>query len=192
MAQLILASQSPRRRELLKLISSDFIVCPDDSLEKADSSLSPDKYVLKLAADKCKNVACMFPDTSIVIGADTVVALEGKIFGKPHDKQDAENMLKALSGNKHSVYTGVTVMQKSENKIVSFCEKTDVYFFKLDDEDIKRYVLTGEPMDKAGSYGIQEKGALFVEKICGDYNNVVGLPIARLAKILKNEFNFFK
>ena len=191
MSELVLASQSPRRRELLKLISDNFTVFPDDSEENAPLSLAPDKYVLKLGLDKCRNVAAKFPDTSIVIGADTVVALDGKIFGKPRNKQEAENMLKALSGNIHSVYTGVTVMQKSEGKIISFCEKTDVCFYKLSDEEIKRYIETNEPMDKAGAYGIQGKGALLVEKVSGDYNNVVGLPVARLARIFRDEFNYF-
>ena len=189
MAQLVLASQSPRRKELLKLISEDFTICPDDSPENADESLLAHDYVLTLSMEKCMNVAEKFDDEAIVIGADTVVVADGKILGKPQSEDDALNMLKALSGNIHSVYTGVTVMSRGEHKVISFFEKTDVHFYELTEEEIKRYIKTKEPMDKAGAYGIQEKGALFVKKIDGDYNNVVGLPVARLARVLNEEFN---
>lgn len=191
MSKLILASQSPRRRELLKLICEDFEIRPDNSPEKADKSLPPHEFVSALSMEKCKNIAKVSDENKIVIGADTVVAAEGKILGKPSDRQDAENMLKLLSGNIHSVYTGVTVMCRAKNKTVTFFEKTDVYFYELSEDEIKSYVRTNEPMDKAGSYGIQGKGALFVKKIDGDYGNVVGLPVARLARVLREEFNLF-
>jgi len=189
MAELVLASQSPRRNQLLKLISEDFIVFPDDSPENADDTLAPHEYVSALSLTKCINVAEKFDEKAVVIGADTVVVLNKKILGKPLSEEEAETMLKELSGNMHSVYTGVTVMCKAQNKVISFYEKTDVYFYGLSGEEIKNYVATKEPMDKAGAYGIQEKGALFVKKIDGDYNNVVGLPIARLARTLRDEFN---
>ena len=189
MAELVLASQSPRRKQLLKLISEDFVVFPDDSPENADESLTPQEYVSNLSLTKCINVAEKFDEESIVIGADTVVVFNKKILGKPLSEEKAENMLKELSGNMHSVYTGVTVMCKAQNKVISFCEKTNVYFYGISEEEIKKYIATREPMDKAGAYGIQEKGALFVKRIDGDYNNVVGLPIAKLARILRDEFD---
>ena len=148
------------------------------------------EIVCCLAEQKCFNVADKFDDEYIVIGADTVVAADEKILGKPKDEDEAKKMLRFLSGRCHSVYTGVCVMQKSVKKAVTFFEKTDVYFYDLSDEEINRYVATGEPMDKAGAYGIQEKGGLFVKKTVGDFNNVVGLPAGKLFKILKKEFDF--
>lgn len=188
MSVLVLASQSPRRRELLKLITEDFIICPDDSPENASLGLKPCEYVSVLSKEKCLNVSKKFSDDSIVIGADTVVVSKGEILGKPSNEDEAKNMLKMLSDDFHTVYTGVCIVRKSDNKCISFFEKTDVYFYKLSDDEISRYVQTKEPMDKAGAYGIQEKGALFVKKVEGDYNNVVGLPLARLARVLRDEF----
>ena len=189
MAELVLASQSPRRRELLKLIKEDFVICPDDSPEIVDEKLSPWELVLNLSMVKCINVSEKFSDDAVVIGADTVVAIDDTILGKPDSVEDAYSMLKSLSGNKHSVYTGVSVMCRKTGKVINFYEKTDVFFYELSDEEIKKYIETKEPMDKAGAYGIQEKGGLFVKKVDGDYNNVVGLPVARLARILNNEFD---
>lgn len=188
MAKLVLASKSPRRKELLRLISEDFIICPDDSPENADESLSPNEYVTALSMEKCMNVAEKFDEEAVVIGADTVVVANGKILGKPASEEDAGEMLKILSNNMHSVYTGVAVMCRAKNKLISFFEKTDVYFYELTEDEIRNYIATKEPMDKAGAYGIQERGALFVKKVDGDYNNVVGLPVSRLARILKEEF----
>ena len=190
MSKIVLASKSPRRQELLKLISLDFEVFPDDSPEIANENLSPEKYVCFLSRNKCLNVAEKFDDDCIVIGADTIVVKDGKIMGKPSSFKDAKRMLEALSDDVHTVYTGVTVSLKKEEKVVTFFEKTDVYFYNLSEENINEYVKSGEPMDKAGAYGIQEKGALFVEKINGDYNNVVGLPVAKLMQVLKKEFYF--
>ena len=189
MGNTVLASKSPRRKELLKLIFDEFLISPDESEENADSNLLPEEYVMRLAEDKCINVSENFPDDTIVIGADTVVVKYGEILGKPKDKEEAKRMLNFLKNSIHSVYTGVSVINKKQNKLITFFEKTDVYFYDITDDEIDEYVNSKEPMDKAGAYGIQEKGALFVKKIDGDYNNVVGLPVSRLYKILKENFN---
>jgi len=190
MCKIVLASKSPRRKELMKIICDSFLIMPDNSSEDADESLMPGDYVMKLATDKCLNVSKNYPDDYIVIGADTVVVKDNQIIGKPSSEEDACRMLKMLSGSVHFVYTGVCVSMKSISKTISFFEKTDVYFNEISNSEILNYVKTGEPMDKAGAYGIQEKGALFVRETVGDYNNVVGLPVAKLYKILKNEFDF--
>lgn len=177
---IILASQSPRRRELLKYITEDFKAVSSDVDESLPSGISPSDAVLylsKIKAEPFKN------KNDIVIGADTVVALDDKILGKPVDENDAYSMLKMLSGKEHSVFTGVTVFHGDVQK--SFFVETRVKFFDLSDNDIKKYIMTGEPMDKAGAYGIQGYGSLLVEKIDGDYFNVVGLPISMLNKIVK-------
>lgn len=177
---IILASQSPRRRELMALTDLEFIVKPSDADENVTQNLSPKETVEFLSL---KKALALKNENDIIIGADTVVSIDGKILGKPKDEKDAYNMLKILSGRTHSVYTGVTVIKNERTETFS-CE-TKVTFYPISDEEIKDYVKTGEPLDKAGAYGIQLKGGLFVEKIEGDYNNVVGLPIARLLKILK-------
>ncbi|MDD6727743.1 MAG: Maf family protein [Eubacteriales bacterium] len=177
---LVLASKSPRRRELLSLITPDFEIKTADADETLPEGISPDKaveYLSKIKAEPFKN------DDDIVIGADTVVAVDGKILGKPADRADAFSMLKALSGREHSVFTGVTVIKGS--KAETFSVETKVKFYPLTDEEIESYLDTGEPFDKAGGYGIQGKGALLVESICGDYFNVVGLPVSRLSRALK-------
>lgn len=189
MNKIVLASKSPRRKELLKIIFDDFIIYPDSLPEKADKNLSPDKYVMKLAEDKALNVSGNFEDDYIIIGADTVVVKDGVIFGKPKSKDDAFRMLKLLDNSIHSVYTGVAVYIKKDNILKVFYDKTDVYFYKTDDNDYLKYIEECNPMDKAGSYGIQEKGALFVRKIDGDINNVIGLPVSMLNRVLKEKFN---
>ena len=186
--RIILASKSPRRKQLLKILFDEFEIIPDNTPENKDDSLSPEEYVVRLAEDKCVNVSEEIKDSSLIIAADTVVVKDGIILGKPEDEASAVSVLKMLSGSVHSVYTGVCVFDSEKKIMVSFFERTDVHFYELSDETIENYVKTGEPMDKAGSYGIQEKGALFVEKVVGDYNNVVGLPIARLNMILKEKF----
>lgn len=176
---IILASKSPRRKELLSIITNDFVIKTADVDETLPENIAPDKaveYLSKIKAEPFKN------DKDIVIGADTVVAIDGKILGKPKDKADAYNMLKMLSGREHSVFTGVTVI--SNGKCDTFSVETRVKFFDLTDEEINDYINTGEPFDKAGGYGIQGKGSLLVEKIDGDYFNVVGLPVSKLAKSL--------
>ena len=181
MIDFILASGSPRRKELLSLITDDFKVDSAEVDETLPSGIEPDKAVEYLS----KNKAQPFRKSGkIVIGADTVVAIAGKILGKPKNEKEAFLMLKNLSGKEHSVFTGVTVIKK--DKEVTFGVQTKVKFFELDDREIEDYISSGEPFDKAGAYGIQGKGSHFVEKIDGDYFNVVGLPISRLARQLKS------
>lgn len=177
---IILASKSPRRKELLSFITTDFTVKSADVDETLPQGITPDKaveYLSKIKAEPLKN------ENDIVIGADTVVALDGKILGKPRDEADAFATLRMLSGREHSVFTGVSVI-KGE-KIETFSVQTKVKMFELTDKEIEEYIATAEPFDKAGSYGIQGKGSLLVEKIDGDYFNVVGLPISRLNRVLK-------
>ena len=188
MRKIILASGSPRRRELLTDLGIKFEIMVDNSSEVTPKNVSPDEVVMTLAKNKLRNVAKNAPGDSLIIAADTVVACDGRILGKPKDEAQAFEMLSALSGRRHSVYTGVAVGDNETGKTVCEFEKTDVFFRKLEDDEIKRYIATGEPMDKAGAYGIQNLGALFVERIDGDYFNVVGLPLCRLGKILKDEF----
>ena len=178
----ILASASPRRKELLSLITEDFTVQVSDIEEKTDPSLSPEETVRELARQKGEAVFSHFPDDT-VISADTVVVLDGKILGKPKNDEDAFSMLSSLSGRSHFVYTGVFIAGKSTK--ISFCQKTEVTFFSLSDKEILDYIATGEPADKAGAYGIQGKGSVLVSGITGDYFNVVGLPISQLNRALK-------
>lgn len=176
---IILASQSPRRQELLKLITNDFEIKVSNVDETLPSGISPKNAVLylsKIKAEPFKN------DSDIIIGADTVVALDGKILGKPKNEENAREMLRFLSGKAHSVFTGVTVIKGDTTK--SFAVETKVKFFDLTDKEIDEYIKTGESADKAGAYGIQGYGSLLVEKIDGDYFNVVGLPVSRLAREL--------
>ena len=178
---IILASQSPRRRELLKYITNNFEVKTANVDETLEKGISPDKaveYLSKIKAEPFKN------GVDTIIGADTVVSIDGKILGKPKDKADAFAMIKELSGREHSVFTGVTVICKNEEK--TFSVETKVKFFDLSDDEINTYIATGEPFDKAGAYGIQGFGSLLVEKIDGDYFNVVGLPVSTLNRVLKD------
>lgn len=176
---LILASKSPRRQELLKLITEDFTVKTADADETLPPGIRPEEAVLYLSKIKAQPFE---NGTDTVIGADTVVALDGVILGKPKDDDDAAKMLKMLSGREHFVFTGVTIISKGRYK--SFYEKTAVRFFDLTQEEIKAYVASGECSDKAGAYGIQGRGSLLVEGITGDYFNVVGLPVAKLYREL--------
>ena len=178
---LILASKSPRRKELLSLITKDFIIKSADVDETLPKNIPPDEAVLYLSEIK----AIPFRNNrDVVIGADTVVAVDGKILGKPHDDKDAVSMLKLLSGREHSVYTGVTLISPNGEK--SFFKETKVKFYKLSDEEINHYIKTGECSDKAGAYGIQGFGSLLVEGINGDYFNVVGLPVSALYRELQD------
>lgn len=177
---LILASKSPRRKELLELITTDFVIKSADVDESLPNGIAPDEAVKYLSRIKAEPLATN--DDDIVIGADTVVALDGKILGKPKDTDDARDMLRYLSGKSHTVYTGVTVIKNG--KCHTFCEGTKVTFLDLTDEEIDRYIATNEPMDKAGAYGIQGYGALLVKSIEGDYFNVVGLPVSKLNRLL--------
>ena len=181
-AKIILASASPRRRELLAQAGFEFEVVTSDVDEVADPSLTPDKLVMSLARQKAQAVAQNRADCA-VIGSDTVVVLDGKVLGKPRDEADAVRMLESLSGRKHEVYTGVCIAFAGETHC--FFERTSVNFCELDGEQIKAYVATGEPMDKAGAYGIQGKGCVLVEGIEGDYFNVVGFPVSRFCREYK-------
>lgn len=178
---IILASQSPRRKELLGLLNIPFTVRVADIDETMDSSLSVADAVAQLSRRKAEAISR--EDTDIVIAADTVVVSDGKVLGKPKDEADAFAMLSQLSGHQHQVMTGLTVLQGE--KAISHTEITDIFFRQLTEKEIRAYIATGDPMDKAGSYGIQNGAALFVERICGDYFNVVGLPVCRLGLILK-------
>lgn len=180
---IILASASPRRRELLSVITKDFRVFPSDAEEILPEGTEPLKSAEILSEIKAKALMGMYPD-SLIIGADTAVILGEKILGKPKDCDDAFKMLKSLSGKTHTVITGCTLIYKE--KTVSFTEKTEVEFFPLSDNEILEYIKTGSPFDKAGSYGIQDQGSLFVKRISGDFYNVIGLPIARLKREIEN------
>lgn len=175
--KIILASASPRRKELLSQIGVTFEIIKAEKEEHITSSI-PTEVVKELSMQKAKEVAAKC-DGSIIIGADTIVAMEGQILGKPKDRADAMRMLRLLQGKKHQVITGVTVLLGS-TKTLSFAEVTDVSLYPMTDAQIERYIATGEPMDKAGAYGIQGRFAAYVRGIEGDYNNVVGLPIGRL------------
>lgn len=173
----VLASKSPRRAELMHYIAPDFEILPAECGENPPAGIEADEVSEFLAVQKALDVSKKRPD-SLVIGCDTVVILNGEIMGKPKDLEDAFRMLKALSGRVHTVVSGVCLCYKG--KTLSFTQKTAVEFYPLSDEDILNYVRQSNPLDKAGAYGIQDKGGLFVKEISGDYYNVVGLPLARL------------
>ena len=187
MRKIILASASPRRRELLEKIGVSFEVCPSKGKEQT-AETDPGAMVEELSREKCLEVFSGMDQDCIVIGADTVVALDGKILGKPKSPADAVHMLSLLRGRTHQVFTGVTVMNRESGKTegITFHETTQVSFYPMSDREIEDYVAGGEPMDKAGAYGIQGKGAVFIREIQGDYSNVVGLPLARLYQEMKN------
>ena len=180
---IILASQSPRRKELLGQMGlKGFRIISPDVDETVEENLSPAQLVEELSLRKARAVAAEADEDDLIIAADTVVSLDGGILGKPSDEREAFAMLSALSGNRHRVYTGVTVLKG--NRAVTSHEETIVTFRELDGEEIMDYIETGEPMDKAGAYGIQGLGALLVSGIEGDYFNVMGLPVFRLGRIL--------
>ena len=188
--KIVLASQSPRRRELLQGLIADFEIIVDNSDEVADPGLTPEELVKSLALQKAQNVARVANKGALVIGADTVVCVDGRILGKPKSEREAKEMLSLLSGREHHVCTGFVVVDNATDKTICDFERTMVRFKVLTDEEIERYISSGEPMDKAGAYGIQGTGALFVEGIKGDYFNVVGLPLCALFKSLKENFNY--
>lgn len=190
MNRIILASASPRRKEILQNQGLRFEVVISDEEENINKELSPELYTSELALLKAVSVAKKVEDAdAVIISADTVVYFGNEILEKPKDEEDAFLMLKKLSGKIHQVYTGICVMRKKDALTVTKSVKTDVKFKELSDNTIKRYLDTKEYCDKAGGYGIQSKGALLVEKIDGDYNNVVGLPLSALSDVLKDEFN---
>lgn len=188
MSRIILASNSPRRKELLENLGVKFDIIVSDVEEKTDLNAAPHEIAMNLAYLKAKDVSNNVKDDAIVIAADTIVVKE-KILGKPCDEKEAFNMLKSLSGGVHEVITGIAVIANYKDKEILDYVSTKVYFKSISDQWILNYIRTGEPMDKAGAYGIQGKAALFIEKIDGDYYNVVGLPVSRLAVILQNHFN---
>lgn len=186
---IVLASGSPRRKELLAKTGLKFSVVVSGGEEKAETS-DPAETVEKLSLDKASAVADLLQaekEPQLIIGADTVVACDGEILGKPSDREDAFRMLWKLQGQTHQVYTGVTLLLKKKHTWQAhiFSEKTDVQFYPVSREELLAYIETGEPMDKAGSYGIQGGFGIYVKGICGDYNNVVGLPVGRLVYELK-------
>ena len=192
--RVILASGSARRRELLKMIFDEYDVIASEADEDI-GSYPPSELVLRLSELKASEVFERVrteegaADDLLVIGSDTVVALDDRILGKPVDESDACEMLKALSGREHKVFTGVALIRQAgdgEMKKRCFFEETSVHIARMSDEEIREYVATGEPMDKAGAYGIQTEFAKYVTGIEGDYNNVVGLPVARLYKELRD------
>lgn len=179
---IILASQSPRRKELMGQIGLKFKVISPNVDEKVEGNPSPAQLVEELSLRKARAVEQLAGGEGLIIAADTVVALEGAVLGKPKTERDAFSMLSALSGNRHYVYTGVTVLR--QGRAVTQHEVTTVTFRELEPAEINSYIATGEPMDKAGAYGIQGLGALLVSGIQGDYFNVMGLPVYRLGRIL--------
>ena len=178
----VLASASPRRRELLQRAGVEFIVRVSDADEHIEPDTPPHEAVMALARQKALAVAKTCPG-DLVIGADTVVVYDGAILGKPADAADAARMLRMLSGKTHVVYTGVCLV--CADKEETFYEQTRVTFYPLTEQEIEAYVATGEPMDKAGAYGIQGRGCTLVQGICGDYFNVVGLPVAAVCRRLR-------
>lgn len=209
MTEWILASKSPRRKELLGQMGVSFQIRPAIGEELITGS-EPSEVVMELASQKAQEIAEGIlaemgemnrpsmpglpvggqPGHYLIVGADTIVSYEGNILGKPKDERDAVRMLTMLSGNTHQVYTGVCLIYVDDEQTEShvFFEKTDVTMYRMSAEEITAYVRSGEPMDKAGAYGIQGKCAIYIEKIHGDYNNVVGLPISRLYQEIKTYF----
>ena len=179
--ELILASQSPRRKELLGLFGLPFVIRVADIDETMDAGLPAADEVARVS--RCKALAVPRGEEDVVIAADTIVVCGGRVLGKPHTEAEAEEMLRLLSGRDHQVMTGVTVLRGKQER--TFTEITDLHFRDLTQKEICRYVRTGEPMDKAGAYGIQGGAALFCEKMAGDYYNVMGLPVCRLGQVLK-------
>lgn len=179
--QLILASQSPRRKELMGLFHIPFIIRAADIDETMDPEKSPFDEVARVSRAKAEATPHEFSD--VVVAADTIVVCDGQVLGKPTDEADAYRMLRLLSGRGHQVMTGMCVLHAGQASVCT--EVTDIHFRELTDKEILAYIATKEPMDKAGSYGIQGGAALFAEKMTGDYYNVMGLPVCRLGQLLK-------
>lgn len=189
MDKIILASSSPRREEMLNKYKLNPIIFPSEIDEKIIQGESPIQIAMALAFEKCFWASNHFKNSEVIIGADTIVVLEGNIIGKPKNEEDAFNILKTLSGKIHSVITGVCIIKANSNiKIIDY-ETTEVEFRNLSDDQIIRYINTKEPIDKAGAYGIQGYGQILVKKIDGCYSNVVGLPLGKLDYLLNKFFN---
>lgn len=187
--RLVLASASPRRKELLAQIGITPEIVPS-TIEEMITTDVPEEAVMELSRQKAEDVAARQEPGTCVIGADTVVAAGGEILGKPASRQEAYRMISMIEGRTHQVYTGVTLVYCGQkgNRVKTFVEKTDVHLYPMSDEEIKAYSDGGEPMDKAGAYGIQGKFAAFIKGIDGDYNNVVGLPVGRVYQEIKKMF----
>lgn len=182
--RVILASSSPRRKELLRLIYNDFEIIPSTAPEICPEDTELEDIPFQLAKQKASDIFGKNPD-ALVIGADTIVLYNDMILGKPASVQNAGIMLRMLSGRIHKVITGVSMISRS--KLISIRAETNVEFYELSDEEIDDYIRTGEPMDKAGAYGIQGIGSKFIKQIHGDYNNVVGLPVSAMYQVLKQQ-----
>jgi septum formation protein len=184
MKKLILASASPRRKELLQKIGLKFEVDASNCAEEIDPAALPEELVRRISIDKAKAVAPRHQN-AVIIAADTIGVIGKKVLGKPHTAAEARKMLAQISGKAHLVITGLTVLDTATDKTITKTVTTKVYIKKLTRAEIDAYVATGEPLDKAGAYGIQGLGAVIVEKIKGDYYNVVGLPLSALMEVLK-------
>jgi len=184
--KIILASASPRRKELLKSIGLEFDVIPSQIEENIDNENFSPELIENLACEKAQDIAEKTDYPAIVIGSDTVVVIDNRILGKPHDENDAFDMLKMLSGKTHQVISAIAVIDTAENKILKSHVISEVSFKELSDEDIKAYIKTKEPMDKAGAYAIQGYAGMFVKSITGCYSNIVGISVFRLAQMLKD------
>jgi septum formation protein len=185
MRRIILASGSPRRRELLEKLGLKFEVDPAEYVETMKSGMKPEEIARYLSLQKAQAVAKKYPD-AIIIAADTFGLISGEIIGKPHNEAEARNILRKLSGRTHRVITGFTIIDTTAGKAVSRSVETAVHFRALTEEEIDAYVDTGETLDKAGAYGIQGLGAVLVDRIEGDFYNVIGLPLSALVKALKD------
>ena len=188
--KIILASKSPRRKELLQTIVKDFEIKESSFDEDSIKGKKPTTLVKTLAQGKCEKVFEETNGSRCVIGADTIVVLDNKVLGKPKNENDAKNMLKMLSGKSHKVLTGVCIKSTIDDEFVttsSFVCCSKVYFKKLSQDEIEEYVLTKEPMDKAGAYAIQGLAGKFVEKINGSFHNIVGFPVSQIYNVLKEE-----
>jgi septum formation protein len=189
MNTIVLASSSPRRKELLRKYNIKPIIIKSSIQEKVFTNETSEQIAMALAFEKSYQVSTQFNQGEIIIGADTVVACDDKILGKPKDEEDAKNILRFLSDREHEVITGISIIKSNSNvKIIDY-EKTIVKFRKLDDKKIENYIKTNEYIDKAGAYGIQGIGGILVEKIYGCYFNVVGLPLYKLDILLEKYFN---
>lgn len=186
--KIILASASPRRRELMKIITEDFEAVNPDVDETLPPDVMPEDAAAYLSGIKAKNIAEIYPE-NIVIGCDTIVLCDGKVLGKPSDRKQCYEFMSMLSGKTHFVITGCTIIRNGQLR--QFYEKTAVKFRKLSENEIEEYISTDEPYDKAGGYAIQGRASLFIEKINGDYFNVVGLPVCRLNQELKSMKGIF-
>lgn len=183
--KLILASNSPRRKEIMEMLPWDFVVEAMETDEKIDENETVEENLKNIAYQKAVGISQKYPE-AIIVGGDTVVLAQGEILGKPENEEDAKNMLRSISSHTHHVYTGVCILCKDRGIDIRFIGKTTVYMTPMDESEIEEYVASGEPFGKAGSYAIQGKGGVHVKRIEGDYYNVVGLPLNQLYRELKN------